>query len=114
VFTSFSDLTGIFREAGVPLNETLTGDNGLRWHGAVLRPDLFLWEQWAVAIGGDPVQTAMFRAHRRGLRYELVQIVQVKGAPVIEIYRRQAYRIPSDSLSESARREERLSPDLEK
>jgi 4-amino-4-deoxy-L-arabinose transferase-like glycosyltransferase len=115
VFTSFSDLTGIFREAGIPLNETLTGDNGLRWHGAVLRPDLMLWEQWAVAIGGDPVQTAMFRAHRRGLRYKLVQTVQVKGAPVIEIYRRQAYPNPyEDSLSESARREERLSPDLEK
>ena len=74
-----------------------------------------LWEQWAVAIAGDPVQTAMFRAHRRRLNYELMQTIQVKGAPAIEIYRRQAFPNPyEDSLSESARREERLSPDLEK
>jgi hypothetical protein len=115
VFTTFSDVTGIFRKAGIPLRETLTGDNGPHWETAVLRPDLVLWEQWAVAMGGDPVQTAMYRAHRRGLNYELVETIQVKGAPVIEIYHRRAYPNPYESsLSQSTRGEERLPADMEK
>jgi hypothetical protein len=52
----------------------------------VSRPDLFLWEEWAVAMRGDPVQTALLRAGVRGPRYELVKIVQAPNAPVVEIY----------------------------
>jgi len=88
IFTSFGDYTGAFREAGIPLRETLTGDNGAHWQAAVLRPDLFLWEQWAMVQGGDPVQTAINRARRRGPNYELARQIIVKGAPVIEIYER--------------------------
>ena len=88
IFTSFGDYTGAFREAGIPLRDTLTGDNGLAWQAAILRPDLCLWEKWGLVQGGDPVQTAINRARRRGPNYELARQIIVKGAPVIEIYER--------------------------
>jgi hypothetical protein len=87
-FTSFGDLTPIYRSLGVPLRDTLTGDNDVQWTGAVVRPDLFLREDWAVAMGGDAVQTVVDKARLHGPRYELERRIMVKGAPVIEIYRR--------------------------
>ncbi len=112
VFTSFGDITAIFREAGVPLKDTLTGDNGLAFDVARLRPDLALWEQWAVVMGGDPVQTAINHARRRGPNYDLMQRIMVRYAPVIEIWQRHTApndALPSiheDSILQSARREE--------
>jgi Dolichyl-phosphate-mannose-protein mannosyltransferase len=115
IFTSFGDYTGVFREAGIPLRDTLTGDNGVAFQAAQLRPDLVLWEQWALVMGGDPVQTAVNRARRRGPNYDLMTRIIVKGAPVIEIYQRHTappdLRHPihddsQDSVPESARREE--------
>jgi hypothetical protein len=47
-----------------------------------------LWEKWGLVQGGDPVQTAINRARRRGPNYELARQIIVKGAPVIEIYER--------------------------
>lgn len=88
IITTFGDVTGIYREAGIPLRETFTGDNGLAWLAAVKRPDLFLWQDWAVAIAGDEVEKAVENAARYGIRYRLKKIVAVKGAPAIEIYRR--------------------------
>src|SRR5262249_32769777 len=96
IFTSFGDYTGVFREAGIPLRETLTGDNGVAFQSAQLRPDLVLWEQWALVMGGDPVQTAVNRARRRGPNYDLMTRILVKGAPVIEIYQR--HTAPPDLL----------------
>jgi len=87
IITTFGDITGIFRAAGIPLRDTLTWDNWPHWPAAVARPDLFLWEEWAVVMGGDPVQTALVRAGARGPRYELMKTVVVPRAPVIEIYR---------------------------
>lgn len=87
-FTSFGDMTPIYRTLGVPLRDTLTGDNDVEWAGAVARPDLFLHEDWAVATGGDEVQTVLDKARLRGPRYELVRQIVVKGAPVVEIYHR--------------------------
>ena len=88
VFTSFGDLTGIFRRAGIPLRATLTGDNDSEFDLACARPDLYLKSTWAVAQGGDVVQTTLDRWRLRGPRYRLVHRIMVKGAPVIEIYRR--------------------------
>ncbi|MDR3700940.1 MAG: glycosyltransferase family 39 protein [Candidatus Sulfopaludibacter sp.] len=88
IITSFSDLTGIFREMGVPLRETFSEVNGLPWLAAVERPELYLWQEWAVVAGGDRVQTAVNRANRQGPCYTLEQTIIVKDAPVIEIYRR--------------------------
>jgi len=112
VFTSFGDMTAIYRQAGIPLGDTLTADNGLTFEVARLRPDLALWEQWAVVMGGDPVQTAINHARRRGPNYELMQRVIVKDAPVIEIWQRRMAPenlLPptdEDSLPQSARRQE--------
>lgn len=87
IITTFGDITGIFRAAGIPLRETLTWDNWPLWPAATTRPDLFLWEEWAVVMGGDPVQTALLRAGVNGPRYELVKLVIVPNAPAVEIYR---------------------------
>ncbi len=90
----FGDLTGVFREAGIPLREGLHQDNRLTWDPAILRPDLFLHEEWALAIAGDPVSIAL----RQASRYRLVRRVIVKDAgdgrngdhdaPAVEIYQR--------------------------
>jgi len=88
IITSFGDLTGIFREMGVPVRETFSEVNGLPWRAAVERPELYLWQEWAVVMGGDAVQTAVNRANRQGPCYTLEQTIIVKDQPVIEIYRR--------------------------
>ncbi len=88
ILTGFGDLTGIYRTMGVPLRDTFTPDNGLPFDAAVLRPELFLHEQWVVTMGGHPSQSAVNRAARLGIHYTLEQSIAVKDAPVIEIYRR--------------------------
>jgi hypothetical protein len=89
IITSFGDLTGILREAGIPLHEALYDGDEPAWMAATTRPDLFLHEEWAVAYSGDSVATAVQTASfKNGPRYHLVQTVKVKGAPVIEIYKR--------------------------
>ena len=89
VIYSFGDLAGVLREAGIPLREGLHQGNHPYWEAAITRPELFLREEWALAISGDDVATAILRAQRRGPHYELRRRIIVKGAPVIEIYRRQ-------------------------
>ena len=89
IVTSFGDLTGILREAGIPLRESLHEGDEPDWMAATTRPDLFLHEEWALATSGDAVATAIQRSSlKTGPRYHLVQTVKVKGAPVIEIYKR--------------------------
>jgi hypothetical protein len=89
IFTSLGDLAGILREAGIPFREALQEGNEPEWMAATTRPDLFLHEEWAVAISGDPVATAVQRAtFKNGPRYHLVHASMLKGAPVIEIYKR--------------------------
>lgn len=84
IVTSFGDITGIYRTAGIPLRETFTGDNGLPWEAAMRRPSLLLWQEWAVAMAGDAVD----RAVGSGGPYRLEKSITVKGAPEIRIYRR--------------------------
>ncbi|MGD0498921.1 MAG: glycosyltransferase family 39 protein [Bryobacteraceae bacterium] len=88
ILTSFGDMAGIYRRAGIPFRETFTGDNGLPWLAAVTRPELFLWQEWAVVMAGDPVDSAIERAARYGMRYDLETTIAEKGQPVIKIYRR--------------------------
>jgi hypothetical protein len=92
IFTSFGDLTGILREAGIPLREALHDGNEPAWMAATTRPNLFLHEEWAIAISGDAVATAVQRARFKtgppGPRYHLERTIMIKGAPVIEIYKR--------------------------
>jgi hypothetical protein len=101
-FTSFNDLTGIFRSRGIPLRNTLTGDMNPEFMGATSRPDLFLHEDWAVCIGGDPVQNVLTHIAVHGPRYELRALIAVRDQPSVEIYHL-TYENP---VHETARSEE--------
>ncbi len=90
-FATFGDITGIFREAGIRFERTLTWDDSPDWQAAVNRPDLFLWEDWAVALRGDPVDKAIQRANLLGVHYDLATEIIVPDATPIEIYRRHEY-----------------------
>jgi len=90
IFTSFGDLIGIFREAGIPIREALHDGNVPNWMSAVRRPDLFLHARWAVAMSGDIVATTVQRATMKGgPRFRLVQTITLRNSPVIEIYRQE-------------------------
>jgi hypothetical protein len=88
VITASGEFRAVFRQAGIPLRESFTVDNGLPWLAAVRRPDLFLYEEWALVMGGDAAQSSINRAGRYGIRYRLEKTIIVKDSPVIEIYRR--------------------------
>jgi hypothetical protein len=112
VISSFGDMTGVFRLAGIPLRETLTGDNGPLWLGAVARPDLFLWQAWALASGGDPVQAAVLRSRDPSFRLE--KSIAVAGAPIIQVYRREFRPLTDEnSVHQSAWGEKRFPAHLD-
>ncbi|HLK50948.1 MAG TPA: glycosyltransferase family 39 protein [Bryobacteraceae bacterium] len=88
ILSASGDFRAAYRQAGIPLRETFTVDNGLPWLAAIHRPDLLLQEEWAVVMGGDAAQSGVNRAGRYGIRYRLEKTIIVKNEPVIEIYRR--------------------------
>lgn len=88
IITSSGDMAGIYRIAGIPLREILTGDNDVFWQAAVTRPELYLNQEWAVAMEGDPVDRAIARAAQYGVRYELETTIAVKDQRAVKIYRR--------------------------
>lgn len=92
IIYSFGDLTGVLREAGIPLKDGLHQGNRPSWDAAVLRPDLFFHEEWALAIAGDKIAEAVVRTGVHGPHYQLMKRIKVEGAPAVEIYRRQIYR----------------------
>jgi hypothetical protein len=102
VLFSWGDLTAAFREAGIPLKETLHIGNGWQFEGAIARPDLFLREEWIIAFSADPVASAVTKTWRAGPHYDQVATVYVPGGPVIEIHR----RTHDHTLYKSARRPE--------
>jgi hypothetical protein len=92
IIYSFGDLTGVLREAGIPLRDGLHQGNRPSWDAAVLRPDLFFHEEWALAIAGDKIAEAVAKTGMRGVHYRLMKQIKVEGAPAVEIYRRQIYQ----------------------
>lgn len=84
----FGDQTAIFRDAGIPLAQTVHDGDGLYFQGILQRPDLFLWQEWVVAIAGDPLSKRMAENASKLRRYSRVKMVETKGAPAIEIWRR--------------------------
>ena len=87
----FSDLVGIPREAGIPLREIVHEGNGLLLDATLAKPMLFPSARWAIAISGDHLSRRVAAWSRRGLYWDLVKTVQVKGGPTIEIYRRRTF-----------------------
>ena len=88
IVMSFGDLSGILREAGIPLRESLHQENVPYWDAALSSPSFFLKEEWALTISGDKVADTVTRTLRHGPRYDCLRAIEVKGAPVIQIYRR--------------------------
>ncbi|MBL8178140.1 MAG: glycosyltransferase family 39 protein [Bryobacterales bacterium] len=105
IYSALGDLAGIYREAGIPLREVLQEGNNPHWLAVQKRPDLFLREEWAVAISGDEVSTAILKSNKTGPRYVCVKMITGKGAPVIEIYRRDS-QTNEDTLYQGTRRPE--------
>ena len=84
IVTSFGATTAIYRELGIPLRETLTGDNGPVMDAASKPPDPFPHQAWAVVLAGDWAEKQVQQAGC----YTLEQSFSIKGAPPIHIYRR--------------------------
>jgi hypothetical protein len=84
----FGDLTGVLRQAGIPLREGLHEGNGAAFDAAMARPDLLLARvgvvEWGLAFSGDAVDGAMQKAG-----YTLRRQIVVKGAPVVDVYHRE-------------------------
>ena len=89
ILFSFGDLTGVLREAGIPIKEGLHDGNHPQWDMVMARPELTLNEEWALALAGDQISVLLSKAETRGVHYELRKRIQVEGAPVVEIYQRQ-------------------------
>jgi hypothetical protein len=108
IFTTLGDSAAVFEQAGIPLRETVNECNFPHFAAAIARPELFLREEWAVAVEGDPVDTAIAKAMRKGPRYRCERTIAVKGAPVIRIYRfdsRAGLAAPTEEEIEQSRRE---------
>jgi hypothetical protein len=86
---SFGDLAGVLRTAGIPIREALHEGNHPEWDATIARPDLMLSKAWVVADAGDDLDTAVRKAERPGVHYQLERQIMVKDAPAVEIYRRQ-------------------------
>jgi hypothetical protein len=91
---SFGDLTGVLREAGIPLREGLHQGNHPAWDAAIARPGLFFHEEWALAVAGDAVAIAARKIPVSRPHYELRKQIIVEGAPMIEIYHLQRAQVP--------------------
>ncbi|MDP8979980.1 MAG: glycosyltransferase family 39 protein [Acidobacteriota bacterium] len=82
-------VAGVLRTDGIPLRESLNTDNRGIWEITCERPDLFLHEEWVMAMAGDAVDTAVTKTvTRTGPKYDLLRTIIVKDAPVVDIYRR--------------------------
>jgi hypothetical protein len=84
IVTEFGATTAIYRDLGIPLHETLTGDNGAIWGAATSGPNPFPHQEWAVVIAGDYAEKAVQKAGN----FTLQQTFKVNDAPEIHIYRR--------------------------
>jgi hypothetical protein len=83
IVTEFGATTAIYRDLGIPLRETLTGDNGALWGAAQERTNPFPHQQWAVVIAGDYAEKAVLAAGC----FTLEQSFKVNDAPEIHVYR---------------------------
>jgi hypothetical protein len=84
IVTEFGATTAIYRDLGIPLRETLSGDNGTVWSAATSGPNPFPHDAWAVVIAGDYAEKAVQHAGC----FTLEQTFKVNDAPEMHIYRR--------------------------
>jgi hypothetical protein len=105
IMISFGDLAGIVRTAGIPLRESLHEGTGPAWLAALMRPDIALHEQWALAFAGDPVSQALSRLRQGTPQYECVNSIPIPGGRAVEIWKRiHSYENPFHQSAWSAER----------
>jgi len=80
ILMSFGDLTGVLREAGIPLREALIQDNGGYWQAEIAGQTARIPEAWALTAAGDRVAEA-------GAGFHCLDTVHERGAPTVQIYR---------------------------
>jgi hypothetical protein len=83
IVTSYGDIKGIYRRAGIPLRDTLSVDNDVLYDSPLMRPDL-LRAEWAVVRENDPMRKSLLANGHYTLELRIV----VKNEPAIEVYRR--------------------------
>ncbi len=88
ILLPFGDLTAILPEAGLNIRDSLHQGDLLAYERAIARPDLFLNEEWAIVISGEPAANGIARGIAQGMPYELIKRISLKNAPVIEVWRR--------------------------
>ena len=84
IVTSFGATTAIYRELGIPLRETLTGDNGPVWWAAAKAPQPFPHQAWAVVLANDWAEKGVKEAGC----FTLQESFKANDAPEIHVYRR--------------------------
>lgn len=89
IVAHFGDQTAILQTAGIPIKQSVHDGNELYFQSIQKRPDLFLWQEWVIAISGDSLSSAMANYAMKLPRYRRVKMVEVKDAQPIEIWRRQ-------------------------
>jgi hypothetical protein len=87
ILMSFGDQTGILRESGIPIAESLHDGDGPMFLAAVARPDLFAWEEWTICLENDRVSKAMVKLKHGPRRYERVRTFTAPYSPVVEVWR---------------------------
>jgi hypothetical protein len=88
IVMSFGDLTGILREAGIPLREALIQDNVPDWQRVVSEPATQLRESWAVTSSGDAVDRIVTSLGQSASRFQCLDKVTEQGGPTVQICRR--------------------------
>lgn len=84
IWLNFGDLTGILREARIPLREAMHEGNELKFNRTVARPELFLHEQWVVTFAESPVAKGVAKLPY----YDRVATYPVEYGKPVEIYKR--------------------------
>jgi hypothetical protein len=88
ILLPFGDLTAIVQQAGIPIAETIHQGDKLEFDRSTQRPDLFLDTAWVIAQRGDAAAIGMRRAVQSGMPYQCVKLMELRYAPVLEVWRR--------------------------
>lgn len=89
VLTEFGDMTGVFGKAAIPLKETLHEGNGPTWFANTMPSGLVRQAKWAMTQEGDKLSKRVAAAGS----YDVVEKIQVEGAPALLIYRRRELEV---------------------
>ena len=75
ILFSFGDLTGVLRDAGIPLRESLYDGNNPHVRRPCLQGRIcFCGRNGPLAISGDEVATALLKLGSGGVRYRCVKM----------------------------------------